>query len=266
NNRIEVGNVLDVGGSLPTLTACAWVKLPTTWAGAEVFLFGKLDNNEPYTGWGLMASRPEAGDKIIADLEAAYPIRADVYGTSDIRDGTWHFISAVYEVSSNGLRTKVFVDGAFEGESSYEGEHPGTVSSADLWIGQRSPDGTCLVGELDEVRVYGNALGSNDITDLYLSYFPMAPSMSDSDSGDGSIMTRTAPPSIQLLAQDSSMRKIEFPASKGTTYDVQVTDDLSGSNWTLLMTVTAETDYVSIVDTNDDSVPRFYRLQIHNAQ
>ncbi|HBA84062.1 MAG TPA: hypothetical protein DCZ95_08215, partial [Verrucomicrobia bacterium] len=172
SDRIEVGDVLDVGGSLTALTACVWAKLPPTWAGAEVFLFGKLDQNHPYTGWGFMASRPDVGDKAIAALEGEWPIGVDIYGTSDIRDGTWHMVSAVFESTPELMRTRLYVDGQFEGETVRPGAHPSTVSLVDLWLGERSPGGANLVGELDEIRVYGKALTDGEIASLYAEDAP----------------------------------------------------------------------------------------------
>ena len=164
-DRIDAGDILDVGVTYPALTVCAWVQIPKTQSGSEMIIVGKNQTPIPYTGWRLGTYR----NNVISDLIADWPERSLSISYSTIFDDRWHFVCGVLAASSSSLMTKVYVDGVLEATDKREGPHePTTTQLADLWIGLRSPASTMpFAGLIDEVRIYGRELTKKEITRLF---------------------------------------------------------------------------------------------------
>lgn len=161
SSRIRVGNYFDLGGALTTLSVCVWEKMPTNSTSATQSFVNKLQETSPYTGWCL---RSEAG-QAQTEFEASWPQGAVALATNvNTRDGLWHHLCGQFEVGSNLLRTKIYADGILQAQVDTLGSHASTMTSAELWLGQRSPGGSNgMTGWLDEVRIYNRMLSSDEV-------------------------------------------------------------------------------------------------------
>jgi hypothetical protein len=96
-----------------------------------------------------------------------------VTGISDIADGEWHYVVGVRDISAGKLY--VYVDGVLEGtqeDVSSEVLNPG----APVLIGAHNTlTDRYFNGDIDEVRIYGRALSSNDVIGLMAEQSVVAP-------------------------------------------------------------------------------------------
>ena len=91
-DQIKVGNILDLGNAITTITVCAWVKISKTQSGSEMVVVGKLQTPRPYTGWRLGTFR----DEVIADLTARWPEQSVSFSDTKIFDDKWHYLCGVF--------------------------------------------------------------------------------------------------------------------------------------------------------------------------
>jgi hypothetical protein len=85
--------------------------------------------------------------------------------------GSWHHVAATY----NGQKAQLYVDGSLVASASRSGAI--AVSSADLFLGNRSDATRGYEGDLDSVSIWSRALSSAEI----LAH--QTPSLSGSESG-----------------------------------------------------------------------------------
>jgi Concanavalin A-like lectin/glucanases superfamily/Putative Ig domain len=94
-------------------------------------------------------------------------------GAGDVVDathpvGTWRHIAGTYDDTTKSLR--VYLDGVLDGEVSMTTTGTPVVNGESVQIGRRPFTGTpadgLLDGRIDEVRIYGRALGDSEIADL----------------------------------------------------------------------------------------------------
>ncbi len=164
NDHIDVGDVLDVDGSIPVLTASIWFKAPVSSASEGYCLIGKnQDKYDPYTGWSLRHHLVPA-----ADLIADYPQNGHAIVSTNLSDDTWHHIAGVFEVKTNALIAALYIDGVPVKTNQWTGNHAGTKTFAKLRLGNRDPHLTePFVGLLDEARIYTRGLSPAEIHQLY---------------------------------------------------------------------------------------------------
>jgi hypothetical protein len=160
---IEVGDVLDVGGSISAMTVCAWVKIATNDKPAEMFIAGRSQGLLPYTGTRLLSyvQRPAC------DLTASYPTRSIAQSTNRVHDGQWHLFCGYFHSATNLLETKIFADGVLAEANQVVGPHGSTVTPAPFRIGTRPNNEYPFKGLMDEVRVYNRELSAAEVGALY---------------------------------------------------------------------------------------------------
>lgn len=88
-----------------------------------------------------------------------------ILSTNSINDGIWHQCVAT-RVRSTGL-ISVYVDGNLQATGIANAN--ALTASAFLQFGQILSGGGCFNGSMDEIKIYGRALGNNEITALYYS-------------------------------------------------------------------------------------------------
>jgi len=163
NDYIDAGNVLDVGGDIPVLTAAIWFKSAPAGTASYALIGKNQDKFDPYTGWCLRTDpRPTA------DLIADFPQRANAVFQTNLYDNTWHHMAGIFEVRSNTLNSTLFVDGVQVATGSWTGNLATTKTFAKLRLGNRDPHLTePFVGLLDEARVYTRGLTLEEVQALY---------------------------------------------------------------------------------------------------
>jgi hypothetical protein len=137
----------------------AWVKLgPNT--GDVKQIVGKHICGIP-NGYSLIAYNGQLGFWMSVS-STWFPVTT----TETYNDDKWHHIVAVYDVSSQ----KIYVDGKLKGSMLTAYNNP--AYGAPVKIGEPWPPGGCggagvFNGEVDEVKIYGSALGAAHVTALY---------------------------------------------------------------------------------------------------
>ncbi len=138
--------------SMAALTLSAWIQ------------------HAPGTGWrSIIDKRDVANDGY--DLYVSSSSRLfmrinnqTLQGSAVIDDGAWHHVVGIYD----GNQLQLFVDGVLDGSKSASGLSINTWRG--LRLGENWEQGNSyFAGAMDDVRIYGRALSSADVTALYQS-------------------------------------------------------------------------------------------------
>jgi len=81
--------------------------------------------------------------------------------TTDISDGTWHFVVGTYD----GSTLKYYVDGSLSDSTSYSGSIP--TNNENTNIGLYGNDSAYFQGSIDELRIYDRVLTESEVKDYY---------------------------------------------------------------------------------------------------
>ena len=139
-----------------TLTLMAWIKTSQTDAYSYRVITRRNSTVHKNTPYQLNFYAATGNIRIIVGNNTTFQT---LPGTSDLRDGKWHFIAA----TADGSLLKVYVDGLSEKEA------PQTVIPYNY-------DGAMRIGgvtgnfwdvDIDEVRIYSRALEAHEIEALY---------------------------------------------------------------------------------------------------
>ncbi len=94
-----------------------------------------------------------------------------IVSTAPVNDGAWHLCVATREQASGTLQ--LYVDGNLS--ASGTGGTDWLTAPLNLRFGSRQTGGNFFFGNLDDVRIYNRALGSNEVTALFLDGASPAP-------------------------------------------------------------------------------------------
>jgi hypothetical protein len=145
-------------GSESALTISCWVNTTNTGTRglvskgtggfSDFVLFGNLS---PY--------------KIGIFLQTTTANSGNVYSTTTLNDGKWHFMTASWD----GSNVRLYVDGSLEGSAAITGTL--NNSESNMYIGAYSDDDNYLDGNLANVAIWNRALTSDEInTAMWASY------------------------------------------------------------------------------------------------
>lgn len=112
----------------------------------------------------------------VAVTDGATSTQLSMTGTTDLHDGRWHHVALTYD----GTTSRLFVDGAQQGTGSFTGRLA-DAPNVGLTVGN-SVDSTPFMGEIDEVAVYGHALGASDFTTRFSHRWTPTPQCTGSSS------------------------------------------------------------------------------------
>ncbi len=146
-----------------------------------------------------------------------------ITSTAVINDGSWHQCVATRQMSSGSLA--IYVDGVLQAAGT--GGTDSLTAPANLRFGSRQTGINFFLGSLDDVRIYNRALGSNEVTALYLN----------------GIAPAVAPPNLTATSGNNQVVLSWSDVSGVTGYDVK-RSTTSGGPYTSIVTVynTAYTD------------------------
>ena len=162
NNYVQIANVISNDFSI-----AFWVKTSQT---------GGTGNW--YQGDGLIdgyvaAGANDFGTSLLGNHFAFGTGNPDstIVSTTSINDGQWHQCVATREQATGTL--KIYVDGAIQGTGA--GGTNSLMAASNLRFGSLQTGTGFFAGSLDEIKLYGRALGNNEVAALYDSAFPPAP-------------------------------------------------------------------------------------------
>lgn len=117
------------------------------------------------SGWEVLSEGGTDDKKMKFRLKSGETLTT-ITGTSDIEtDGTWYFISAVYDQSAGTM--KLYVDGNLE----VTGTGIGTINTTtvDVYLGSNSSPSQYYDGLMEEVGIFDYAISTDTIDELYNS-------------------------------------------------------------------------------------------------
>ena len=88
-----------------------------------------------------------------------------VYGSSNLIDSTWHFVTGVYEGGTERI-TKLYVDGKLDASGTISTE-PNTILGTNWRIGRFIEGSSNFNGNIDELKVYKIPLTNQQVWDIY---------------------------------------------------------------------------------------------------
>ncbi len=92
-------------------------------------------------------------------------------GSTNIKDGKWHFVSFTYDGSNAVTGIQLYVDGTLETMTTFLNTDPGTLVDSGLEIGSTMFNSALqtftFASSIDDVRIYNRALSASEIKRLY---------------------------------------------------------------------------------------------------
>jgi len=146
-NPLTVSGYTGVNGSGARTVSC-WIKTTNTATQGVVH-------------WGASGSFSRSSFKINSTGEIRFEWQGgNMFGTTDITDGTWHHVSYTYD----GATVRIYVDGVEENTAAVVLD-TGLAGETDINIGSQL-GGSAFIGALDDVRVYESVLSAEAIAAL----------------------------------------------------------------------------------------------------
>jgi hypothetical protein len=164
-----------------------------------------------------------------------------IAGSGSVADGQWHQLAAIYD----GVHSEfLYVDGQLAA-STVNATNEITGNTGDLAIGSDPASFTQnLLGVIDEVALFTNALSAGTIQQLYFA-------------ATNAVVT---PPFGLTSIRGGQAIAITWPTVPGRTYQVQYSTNLAGTNWNVVSNVTAIWPTATVSDPIGPDPQRFYRV------
>ena len=154
NDYVNVAGYKGITGTNPR-SVSAWVK-----TGAK---------NRPIISWGKNTG---TNKWVIRTDNSSGALRVEVnggyqIGDVNVSDNTWHHVAVTWENdgSANVMDARLWVDGQLQGIGASLSKGVNTVSNANVRISQDFA-GREFNGQIDEVRIYDNAIGGSEVRAL----------------------------------------------------------------------------------------------------
>ena len=107
-------------------------------------------------------------NSISAYLQSGAADFLQVRGSTNVKDGAWHHVAAVYRGTSVCSGFSLYVDGATENQSCIDETVSATIQNAvALRLGTRDGNGVPFNGNIDDARIYNRALSASEVKQLY---------------------------------------------------------------------------------------------------
>ena len=158
-----------------------------------------LEHSINYNAYaGTFCSLADTDGSIRGHFKTPTGLNIDSTGAG-VSDGVWHHVAFVIDPSKTGAdRAQLYFDKRLQGTwNSYTNDGAVAFNNATLYIGSRANSDLRYSGQLDDVRVTGRVLGTNEFlrvptTDLpqgVLAYWPFEPDAELADAtGNGNVL------------------------------------------------------------------------------
>ncbi len=132
-----------------------WVRTPTV-GGLKLLADSSHGSSNGNNGWALQLNN-------IGQASFAYGNGSqfpEVNATTQIDDNIFRHLAATYD----GSNLKIYVDGQLEGTTAYSGTPSAT--GATIRLGRHFSLNRQFLGQMDDIRIYNNALTQSEISSL----------------------------------------------------------------------------------------------------
>jgi uncharacterized repeat protein (TIGR01451 family) len=194
-------------GADDSYTVEFWMSKGSTIDGNQVIV-GRDDKPNSLLHWwvGLEDERGQGRASFTA-IDRGGTAKS-IQGTTDLTDGNWHHVAAVYDGAGNQLR--LYVDGQLQAwaPTSYSAGLDSSTARVNLgWLEREGSSGYPYEGILDEVAIYGRALSVAEIQAHYAQ--------------DGNGPGYCTSPLLSVVK--NADRSVSYPGDR-VTYDYSVTN------------------------------------------
>jgi hypothetical protein len=160
SNYVDAGQIGDFD-NIDKFSISVWIQLSSNDIGT---VLSKMDDDNAYRGYDLMID----GGKIAAHFVSHWPDKAfRIASKNPVSLNEWHHLVVTYDGSKLAQGVKVYVDGvAQEFDVTTNNELAGSLKTdKPFHIGRRHKS-VPLKGLVDDVRIYGSELSSDDVSSL----------------------------------------------------------------------------------------------------
>jgi hypothetical protein len=143
-------------------TAAAWIKLSKrNQIGAIV---ARMDNTNHYRGWDLWTEADKVGMHIVNKWSDD---ALKVTSKMQLQPNQWYHVAAAYDGSAKAAGVKVYINGQLQPVDVFTDQLKSTIrTNVPLKVGQRHTSERLTAAVLQDVRVYGRALGGPEVEQL----------------------------------------------------------------------------------------------------
>ena len=152
NESLELEGYKGITGT-DSRTVEAWIKVPSSATGNQpIIAWGE---NSPMQKWTIRLNNGQ----LRAEVNSGF-----IQGSSHLLDNQWHHVAVTWEDdgSPNITDAKLYVDGQLETIADSSSESIATSNDSNVTIGTTF-SGDHFNGDLDEVRIWDEALSQSDI-------------------------------------------------------------------------------------------------------
>jgi hypothetical protein len=168
DDYVEIGSPTSIQNLTSAITISAWIKAPRTFLTQQYTLASKGEYGAPGSQWTIQIYTANASNtnggyfQIFPQSNAITDRQALVFPTA-IDDNQWHHLMCV----NDGTDLKVYIDGVLDATGAGKGRTLYNGNRA-LRLGRLTASTTQkLIGNLDEVAIFGTALGLSDAQSIY---------------------------------------------------------------------------------------------------
>jgi prepilin-type N-terminal cleavage/methylation domain-containing protein len=169
DDYVDVGNVASLSFERTShFSIAAWIKTTKIYASVISKMGGSGDLS--YRGWDMYLGRNT--NKLTFFLINTFPSNCiEVYGSTNVLDNNWHYVTITYDGSSNASGVNLYVDGVSETKTTAQDNlNATTINSRRVGMGARIESAaitTNFNGLIDEVRIYSAVLTATQVQSQY---------------------------------------------------------------------------------------------------
>ncbi|MDN3670442.1 cellulose binding domain-containing protein [Echinicola jeungdonensis] len=188
--------------SLTDFSITTWVKLDKVNNWARLFDFGSGTSN-------YMFITPKNG----SNGRLRYAIKngggeQQINTSATLTTGRWYHVA----VTQSGTTAILYLDGVEVGRNTSMTLSPSSLGNTPQnWIGKSQWPDPLLAGQVDDFKIYSEALDASEVAEMAFAYLPPA-----------------APKNLSTVAENNQVSLSWTPALGGTGYNIKKATDLEG--------------------------------------
>jgi hypothetical protein len=237
---------IDVPNEVPNdFTLSCWVRMDGAqfaccgggawWTGTALFQgeIAGAHNNSGLTIAGAEMAR-------LAAFGTGNPMTT-IFSMTELDDGEWHMVtgSRRVDIDAGVADLSLYIDGQLEATGT--SPNIGPLDTNDRWGVGRQGQNRGLVGDMDDIRVYGKALSDGEVNDLFnssrpfVSHYPFDGTLDDVQGGFHGTLTGAGGPNfVAGITPDAGDQALFLQDDYGVDVPNNVPNDFTLSCWVLV--------------------------------